>query len=374
MLIPPSERKFILASSDHHLGGIRTNTLKVASSMRASICDNPDIAKCKAIFLTGDLFDRTMEMSDPYVNDVTSLMLDIARTCIRYDIELFLLSGTPSHDMGQPNFVANLYKEVFGDKLKFHFGDTLKIIRDTVVGDVLFVPDEYRPNPDDTWLEVKQLLAEHGIEKVDYALMHGFFSFQVPAEYGVPFHKEERYRSIVRRTIIIGHDHTFKSFYNIHVPGSIERHRHGEEGPKGWLMIEIKEKRDQVMFVENLAAKIYRTLDMTNKLLTEVESILKEVCESLPSDSFIRLKGKSDDPVATGYRELIKPYPSINFETKFEREKLKADKVAGTKESLIETVTISKANFKELTIARIKDPEKISYCEELIDEFIANNK
>lgn len=371
MLISPEKREYFYVSSDHHLGSIRTNTSKVASSMLDSICRNPDISKCKAIVLTGDLFDRTMELSDLAVSTVIELMTEVGRTCIRYGIELYLLAGTPSHDMGQPNVIATLYKEMFGDKLKFHYGDTLKIVRDTILGDVLFVPDEYRPNPDDTWLEVKKLLAEHGIDKVDYAFMHGFFGFQIPKEYGVPYHKEERYRSIVRRSIFIGHDHIFKSYYNINVPGSIERHRHGEEGPKGWLMVHQKPKKDEVMFVENLSAKIYKTLDFTDKELKDVESGLKEVVETLPNDSHIRLKGKSTDPVALSYRELIKPYPTINFEAKFEREKIKAEKVVGTVESRATSVEITKTNLKELTISRIADKERRKYCEELMDEFIA---
>ena len=58
----------------------------------------------------------------------------------------------------------------------------------------------------------------------------------------IPKHDQEYYNSIVNYYVLVGHDHKFKIYNNILATGSVDRTRHGEEEPKGFMELYINAK------------------------------------------------------------------------------------------------------------------------------------
>jgi hypothetical protein len=115
-------------------------------------------------------------------------------------------------------------------------------------------------------------------------MMHGMFEFQIPSHLAksLPLHNQEAYESFVDYLIVIGHDHRHKRNNKVVVPGSFDRITHGEEDPKGYLQFKLKPgKKTEVMFLENTAAEIYRSIDVTDLGLEEALEVIDTVINQM---------------------------------------------------------------------------------------------
>jgi len=73
------------------------------------------------------------------------------------------------------------------------------------------------------------------LKAIPLAVMHGTFKHHIDHP-SVPTLDQEFYGNVAD-LIIIGHNHIYKKYKNIHTPGSFTRDRFGEETPKGGLFI-----------------------------------------------------------------------------------------------------------------------------------------
>ena len=104
--------------------------------------------------------------------------------------------------------------------------------------------------------KVKGSLSINGIDKVDFAIMHGSFPHQLPPHIKVPMHDPNRYLSIVKYIVVIGHIHKPSVHERIYTPGSFDRISHGEEEPKDILdLIYLSDDTWNVEFIENVNSK-----------------------------------------------------------------------------------------------------------------------
>lgn len=305
----PEIRAMVL--SDVHTGHATTPTENIVKNLKHCVTKSFKEYQPQYLFITGDFFDRLLTLPSNASSFIQSFITWLLRKCKTHSVKLRVLEGTPSHDWKQ-NYLFVQINQDSKIEADVRYYDKLDIDYEEDAGiHILYVPDEWDESTAETERQVRELLVEKGLNSVDLAMMHGMFEFQIPSHLAksLPLHNREAYESFVDYLIVIGHDHRHKRNNKVVVPGSFDRITHGEEDPKGYLQFKLKPgKKTEVMFLENTAAEIYRSIDVTDLGLEEALEVIDTVINTLPINAKVRLIYKSNSPLNTHLQELAKKY------------------------------------------------------------------
>lgn len=305
----PEIRAMVL--SDVHTGHATTPTENIVKNLKHCVTKSFKEYQPQYLFITGDFFDRLLTLPSNASSFIQSFITWLLRKCKTHSVKLRVLEGTPSHDWKQ-NYLFVQINQDSKIEADVRYYDKLDIDYEEDAGiHILYVPDEWDESTAETERQVRELLVEKGLNSVDLAMMHGMFEFQIPSHLAksLPLHNQEAYESFVDYLIVIGHDHRHKRNNKVVVPGSFDRFTHGEEDPKGYLQFKLKPgKKTEVMFLENTAAEIYRSIDVTDLGLEEALEVIDTVINTLPINAKVRLIYKSNSPLNTHLQELAKKY------------------------------------------------------------------
>ena len=328
MTLKNSEYLFSLTISDVHLGHPRTPTKLIIDNLIEQIFHDPRAREVDVIWVSGDLFDKLITVPDPNNFLIIYFISRLLYFCEKYDVGLRVLEGTGSHDYGQSKIIGEILAGS-NRKVDYKYFDKVTIDYDERLDrHVLYVPDEVNHDSSITWHEVQKLLAEHNLEKVDYAIMHGFFEFQLPEHVHNPgAHLSFRYESIVKRHVLIGHHHTHRIEGKIIVPGSFDRLAHNEEGTKGHIRIKDYGTRSEVSFIGNPTAKIYKTIRLFDSTLEEALKRIDTQVLDTPPGSAYAIKAASTDPIAKAMDLVRSRHPQFVWTSVFEREDTKSQRI-----------------------------------------------
>lgn len=300
--------------SDLHLLHKRNRASDIINNLQIALPDNSETEELDIIYLAGDVFDGLATLPDSDVVEVDFWIASLLRRCKKRGIKLRVLDGTKSHDWYQ-----SLRFETINTIMKL--GADVKYIRDLSIEymeefniHVLYVPDEWQPTTDKTLAQVKALLRAKGLDKVDYAIMHGQFEYQLPPHITAQKHNSEAYLSIVRELIFIGHVHLHSRYDRIIAQGSFDRIAHGEEGPKGHVRATVyPDGRRDIVFVENVGAKKFVSVDCVGLTLEESLAKVETKVRGLPEGSFVRLIANSDNPLLVNMEPLVRAHSSYTW-------------------------------------------------------------
>lgn len=363
----------IASISDVHLGNNRVPARDTIASLDREFPANDRLAILDIVFIGGDLFDRLLNLPDDAVSEIKMWMARFLRRCKRFDVVVRVLEGTPSHDWKQNRIFVEINEMAeIGCDLKYH--SILEIDRIERFGiDVLYVPDEWEFETDDTWKQVCGLLNEKGLDKVDFAIMHGAFDYQLPSHVQAPTHDEDRYLSIVRHYILIGHIHRHLPKGRIIPNGSFDRLAHGEQEDKGYVRLTVrKDGDDDIVFMPNSHAKRFDTVDCSGMEIADALKAVEKVCNELPDDSYIRIKANRDDPVVGGLSSLKDRYPLLNWDTKFSTNQQSGTSTLDDLNIKYKGVEITRENITQLMVDRIRpaadDEDLVKRCLSHLEE------
>lgn len=299
--------------SDIHMGHPNTRSEWIIPRLTKYITEHVKNDSIKYIFLSGDQFDRLLNLPSVDASEISLFITWLLRFCQKHKVKLRILEGTPSHDWKQ-NYLFTQRKTELSLDVDVRYFDKLCIDYEEEYGlNILYVPDEWSET-DDTLRQVKELLNSKGLEKVDLAIMHGMFAFQLPEHLrsSLPVHDQVEYEKIVDKLIIIGHDHCHKTSGKVVVPGSFDRLVHGEENPKGFIHFVLKrEGRPKVTFIENKDATIYKSIVLESNDIAENLKLIDDVIMTLPNWSRVRLVYQRGNPISLHLKELKSKYPTI---------------------------------------------------------------
>lgn len=264
--------------SDVHLGHGRIPTPLIAETLREAIRDRDGDRAPDIIFIAGDLFDRPTLIGSEHYLPIRDAVEDLVRYCAENNIILRLLEGTPSHDDKQGVVVGRTIEDL-GLKINYKYHQTLTIEYLPEFGiNVLFLPDEWRHDPQDTWADVTTMLTEHGLEKVDYAVMHGAFRYQLPTMLEKSCHVESQWLDIVSRYIFIGHVHLATRKDRILAQGSLVQLEHGTGTDHGYVRVfdHGNPELDRVEFMPLPPKVVFKDYDISDMSDEEFERVVKE--------------------------------------------------------------------------------------------------
>lgn len=360
----------ILSVSDIHLGHPNTPTSHIIENLDRHFADRESMQDVDLLFIVGDLFDRAIGHHDLQAVEIHQWMRRLLKMAKRRDIVVRALEGTPSHDWRQNRWLEEVNREIGA---QFKYVDVLSIEYIERFGiNVLYVPDEWKPETDDVWKDVQQALMDHQLEQVDFTLIHGTFEFQLPAHVqNVPRHNPQRYLDITRQYIFAGHIHQSAQYERILSNGSFDRLSHGEEGPKGFWDVTIKPTGDEIVFVENTGAKQYRTYDCRGLTLDEALVRLESV-RDLPVDSFVRIAAPRDDALLASLEIIRKTYPHVRWSVKTTDSKEVQKNLLVDLRTSFQQTNLTRSNLPDLLMQRVRsmtqDSEVLAQCETLLAE------
>jgi DNA repair exonuclease SbcCD nuclease subunit len=368
----------ILTISDIHLGHQRNNTADIIRNLNLVIDDNYETSELDIIFLAGDVFDRLLTFQEDCIPEITLWIERLLRLCDKYNITLRVLEGTPSHDWKQSKNFEPIFSSMHSN-CDFKYVDTLSIeYIDKFKIHVLYVPDEWDKDPANTLQQVKNLLKDRNIEKVDFAVMHGNFEFQLPSFIKkIPRHDSQEYLDLVKHYIFIGHIHTFSNLDRIIAQGSFDRLSHGEEEPKGYVKatIDLQTNERNFFFIENKNARIYKTIELMNENLDENLQFIKSKVKDLPSNACVRIKSEKNNPILSNMNLLVNLFPTITW-TKLV---IAEDEVERSSELIqsdvdYDPITINQSNIVSLLLDRLNaksiDNDIYKIAEQQLSEII----
>lgn len=342
---------------DVHLGHRSTPTEEIILNLDRCITD--EILKdIDMLIITGDLYDRQLNNGDDCVNAINRWITQLMYRCSAYNVMIRVVEGTPSHDRGQPIFFLE-QKVNAGIDVDLEYFDELHIeFNSKLNATFLYVPDKWRPSTEVTLMEVKQLLKERNLEQVDFAIMHGAFSYQLPAIVKEPTHDEQAYLELVKYHILIGHVHIMTVNDRIFAAGSFDRICHNDEIPKGMFFNTVKACGAHTSkFIENRKAKQYVTWDVHGMGTKELMHFVSERIKTLPKHSYIRFRCNPNDVANGDIGTFVTNYPNYNWDITFEKTKTKKTSVVDIVEdfNLDSLVSIDSNSILGLVEETMKD-------------------
>jgi hypothetical protein len=353
-------RDLRLASfSDVHLGHSSTPTSLIIANLYKAFPDNSETGELDLILLGGDLFDSELHYSDPEIREIEMWMFHFISMCARRKIVLRILEGTFSHDRGQGFHFDKIDKllKLAGVQADFRYVKTIEVEKIESLGiSILYVPDYTTVEMDRLWKEVQEALQKAGVTSVDYANIHGAFTYQMPpiARVQAACHSMERYLSIVDNYIFTGHIHLSSIYERILSNGSFDRLAHGEEEAKGhWRAHVRKNGEDDFIFQENLSAKLYKSVAVQGLDIDTAMATVNAAADVLPSGSAIRIVADKGEPILHAIGKLRREYPMLQWSSKsVEVKDIQKNLLQDLRGEFKET-PITSENIKELLMPRI---------------------
>lgn len=354
-----SDELRILSISDIHLLHRNNKTQFIINNLNKYVCNDEMLSKVDILFIAGDLFDGPVAFNNEDIGIVNIWVAKLLHKCKRYNVCLRVLEGTPSHDMGQSKIFTNLNEILFKGTtgVDLQYVKTLSVEYIERFGiNVLYVPDEWNHDNYDTYIEVKEILKNKGLEKVDFAVMHGQFEYQLADVVKKHVkHDSALYLEMVRHLIFIGHVHKYSNMDRIYSHGSFDRLAHNEEEAKGFIYATVyKDGNYNCKFIENKTARIYKTVKCTSDD-TEANMLkIDKAAAKLPDESFIRIMADKTNPIMNAEEVLKTRWPNLNWS--FTKAKEKEDKsvtIAYHEEEKYTPIIINKESIRNLLIPRI---------------------
>lgn len=314
----------ILFISDVHLFNRRTIIEYMVANLYKYVL-NPDLFKTLDMFvISGDLLDRELTLGDYRVLIFQKFIIRLVTMCDRYNVKLRILEGTPSHDRRQPKQLNTVLSAYPGSPtLDAKYVDVLAVEQIEEWGvDILYIPDEWHTDHDIIYDQAVEAIQAKGLDKVDFAIMHGMFDYQVPDNLNLPAHNSERYGNLVTHLISIGHWHKASFHGKIIAQGSFDRISFNEEEKKGFVVSEVNllnPTETKTTFMQNKGAKIYKNINIVGLDDLTVKKRLQEAL-LLPRDSFIRIEMARGTEILTVVDSFFETNRGYNWSKKFTKE------------------------------------------------------
>lgn len=362
----------IASLSDIHFNHPNTPTEFIIRNINRYVFpDTPETRALDIIFIGGDVTDSLMDFASNNAVAFRKWVSEFLRYCAKHDIMVRIIEGTPLHDWGQSIiFVEENENHEIGCDLKYFTDISIEHIARYNI-DVLYIPDEARPTTHITWNVVQQLLLENGLEKVDFAIMHGAFGYQLPniEEIKDKIHDEEKYCSIVRHYIFIGHVHQHRPNGKIIPNGSTDRLRHGEEDIKGHVRL----NKGEITFIPNLGAMRYITLEVPGMSADEIMDLVEKRLAGNDDIFQIRLLANTGDVAFGITKRLTSMYPHGRFDVaNIDKASKKRERITMRETKVSNLPTLTKGNLLEEWCKEILDaaPDRYDQCVKLAEVIV----
>ena len=288
VLTPRDKPLRIISTSDWHLGNSRVPSINICDRLRATLF--PQLEDADLLNIGGDIWDTLLSLSNES-NSIVAFVIDLLRICSDHNVTVRVLLGTFSHDRGQSS-IFEIYHE------KCQFTNDLRYIDKVYLEEItalnvriLYLPDDLPYDSSDACLAaVAEMMSVRGWTWVDYVFGHGYFEHMLPP--GIPRKPKCTFRiaqftPFVRRYVCMGHIHLSDVSGQVIYNNSFDRIAHGEEDPKGFMVIKDLGISAKLRFIENKLATKFITIDLSK--YTDKETVGQKYLDLVKT----KFKGRS---------------------------------------------------------------------------------
>lgn len=349
--------------SDLHFGAPRLDPLRQADNLREYLF--PEIVKSQMLTITGDVYHKPLMVNSLAADTTTAFILDMLTVADQHNVTVRAVRGTYSHDLDQMRHIATLHKHnKFKNDFKYYDTVTCEYIERFDMK-CIFLPDDLPYDTSDTCIEeIKKMMDGRGWLNVDYVFGHGMFDHAMPdnIKKSERNYRIEQFTPFVKKRVVFGHVHDFSARSIQVYGGSPERWSFGEEGPKGFIVIEDTGDASKVRFVENKGTIPFLTVDMTKLKSLNSEDAVAEV---------IKKTEELFGPKPDGYLRIIHPdavfrqvfatvlrgrYPNLTVATMKTKDTGQHESVKSANIHQMETLpNPTKENLPDMIVSFIRD-------------------
>lgn len=273
--------------SDIHLGCRRLYSDWMVANLLALIL--PKIPEIDLLVIQGDLYDTAIGFSDAPAVYIIRFISALLKACDEHRVTVRVLRGTFSHDRTQCAIIPEIHKQMkLTNDVKYVDTSSLEYIEQFDMR-VAYVPDNVpMQSSEEVIADLKHFMGLFGWDSVDYAYIHGSFEHTLPpvaARHCKVLYREDQF-DFVKRFVVVGHIHQHSIRGKIINNGSVDRLCHGEEEPKGFVMIDDHVDDAEITFVENPRATRFVTYDISDMDMdeTRLTDYIEERLTELPGD------------------------------------------------------------------------------------------
>jgi len=363
----------ILVLSDIHLGHAKNKTIDIITNLRRFFKTyRKYILTTDIIVISGDIYDKLLPSNSYDFVLINKWLTEVVMFAKEYSIKVRILHGTPSHDFNQPKLAYKFIKGLDIDiDLKYYDILDIEYIEEYNIN-IMYLPDEWKPTSKEIYRDVKDKLIEHNLSKVDVAIMHGAFNFQLP-DFLEDTLEPEDYLNIVNGPIIIGHVHDYRVMDRIYVPGSFDALTHADSNPKGGLIInyDIEHNKITHKFLENRYKLRFRTINVLNKSIDNIKKQLYKINDN--KNQYVRLLVNKDSTIGVSLNDLKNEFPLLNLSIKDKDKKKSKDVIhLETNKVLNKAIKLNKETIKNYIVDKLEEDKvdtiiKHNVIEELND-------
>jgi hypothetical protein len=352
------EKLKLAYTGDIHLGMPSVSTDEIIEKLYKYCVCSKVFSVINMFVIGGDLFDILLKTNSPEYSSVVKFayrVLDLARL---HNVVVRVLEGTPSHDNKQ----SKVFEDIAMSMNKSENVVDFKYVQDLSIEflpkfglTALYVPDEWRDDCAITFEQVLQKMQEMGLDKVDYAFMHGQFEYQLP-DVVKPhlLHKENDYAKIIKKACFISHIHTHTEKNFIYAPGSFDRLRHGEPEDKGFFIAEDTCVGVDVEFVVNVDAFKFVTLNCNHDDIADSLAYIQAKLNKLKPGARINIVTSTSSALYKNQKVLSNKFLGYHFTVNVKENKSKNKKSLSLPEIAINPIIINKNTITDLLHTKIK--------------------
>lgn len=345
--------------SDIHLGHKQNSCQKMVDALNEAIIFSGLIKRIQVLVLAGDVFERLLELNHPDIPIIDLWIAGLLQVCRTNNVALRVLNGTESHDRNQSERFETIRQILGLDDMNYKYIHDMEVeYMANLDTHVLYIRDRGEGRPaQETYTEALEHMRAKGVHKVDVAVMHGMFEYQMPmgqSQYeGV--HCQAQYEAIVNANIYIGHVHTHSRNGKVVAQGSFDRLKHSEEEPKGFVECEYINGVPHVHFIENKQARHYRNIYTYGMNVEETIAHVDEHVKDLNPDACVCIEAEKSHPIFTNMAELTLRYPTFTWSKRPKDKNTQALNEVEPETDLIEwhPIHVSATNIEEIMMKRV---------------------
>jgi len=368
----------IFTISDIHFGNNQNPTERIYKSLSAFFNTYYNkISNVDIIIIPGDVFDRLLSSVSDEFKLVIKWVVELVRFCKNHNIKLRVLEGTHSHDRRQMSTIYEAISEFVEEQgVDFKYIDKVSVefIKEYDSLSILYIPDDWKPTSKEVIDDVKKVMKENNLDKVDVVVMHGGFTYQLPLELPTLF-KPDDILNITDIIAISGHIHKPELYKKILTPGSFERLTFTDESDikYGYIItLDTDGKKFNIERLENKSSLLFKTIslisikpdDIVPYINKEIKKLIDYNKKRGLKDDKIYVRLITSDSLNLNLNELIKDYKNIVLSIKKEKQKHDKEEL---KEKLLKIKEKSRLDFEEVKKYVV---DKVSISGDDVSKFI----
>lgn len=216
------------------------------------------------IIFLGDVFDHKMYVGDPHITNAVMFIRTVMTIASNRKIKIRMVYGTESHECDQYvifkgyETMESLDFKIIKEVCEENLFDDLK---------VLYVPEEYITTPKSEYYneyfkqETKyDYIFGHGVIIEGMTMVTNDQTTQWMSARSPKFAVSD-FKRCLKGEVYFGHFHVKTDVTDrVHYVGSYSRWIHGEETPKGYMVVSKDGNKYSNEFIENSSAILYKTI------------------------------------------------------------------------------------------------------------------